>query len=531
MFYKIGIVGSGAMGRGIAQLLAQSGSNVVIHDVQSEALRAAFEQLKKTFATLESKGKITHEQATSAMARIQIANELSGLSPCDLVIEAIVEKLEVKQALFKRLEDILSPDSVLASNTSSLSITAIAAVCKRPENVVGLHFFNPVPLMRVVEVIRGIRTNRSLVARLMALIQSTGHAAVVCSDFPGFIVNHAGRAYNTESLRLVGEGVTASADRQNEGFSIVDSTLKEQVQIAGRGGFRLGPFELMDLTALDVSHPVMESIYRQFYDEPRFRPSVITAQRLAGGQIGKKVGRGFYAYDGEGKVITSSVESADIKIDQPGPSESIAIPEVWVGPGLERARVLELIQSLGGILDEGARPLGSSLCILLPEGKDCTAEALENQVPAERSIALDTLFPFQSGACKRRVMMCNPATLPQYRTAAKALLGADRCAVTVLNDSPGFIAGRVVAMIVSIGTEIAQQGIASPEDIDTAVSLGLGYPVGPLSMGDALGPRRILGILEDMFQMTGDPRYRPGLWLRRRAMLGLSLLQPDRAML
>jgi 3-hydroxybutyryl-CoA dehydrogenase len=215
-------------------------------------------------------------------------------------------------------------EAVLATNTSSLSVTAIGAALKRPERLAGFHFFNPVPLMKVVEVIAGLKTDPALCATLAAYAKEMGHTPVQAQDTPGFIVNHAGRGFGTEALRIVGEGV---AD-----FATIDRILRDQV------GFKLGPFELMDLTALDVSHPVMESIYRQYYDEPRFRPSVITAQRLAGGMVGKKVGEGFYRYvDGV----------AQVPAEAPAPVVN-DIPPVWVSPrAARRAELYQLLKDLG----------------------------------------------------------------------------------------------------------------------------------------------------------------------------------------
>ena len=190
--------------------------------------------------------------------------------------------MDIKQKLFAELEGVVQADCVLVTNTSSLSVTAIAAALKRPAQFAGYHFFNPVPLMKVVEVIAGLKTDPAVCVQLTAFAKAMGHTPVQAQDTPGFIVNHAGRGYGTEALRIVNEGV---AD-----FATIDRILRDQV------GFKLGPFELFDLTALDVSHPVMESIYNQYYQEPRYRPSVITAQRLAGGVVGKKVGEGFYKY-------------------------------------------------------------------------------------------------------------------------------------------------------------------------------------------------------------------------------------------
>jgi len=494
------------MGRGIAQLFAQSGIPVRLYDNNASALASALASVGDVFAKLVDKGRLSAGDAAAARARLVAADALAALADCDLVVEAIVERLDVKRELFVQLEAIVSEGTVLASNTSSLSVTAIAAACRRPERVAGYHFFNPVPLMKVVEVVEGIRTDASVVERLCALTRSTGHLPVVARDTPGFIVNHAGRGFGTEALKALGEGV---AD-----VPAIDRILREQVAFDGQG-FRLGPFELMDLTGLDVSQPVMESIYRQFYDEPRFRPSVIAAQRLAAGLTGRKSGEGFYVHrDGRQQTPPES------------PAPTVAVrPPVWVAPGPRAAQLRDAVAALQGVVQDTARPTEHALVLVAPLGLDATAAA--DGLPATRTVAVDTLFPVAPGQCKRRVLMPTPATRAEYRDAAHALFATDGMPVSMLRDSPGFVAQRVVAMIVSIGSEIAQQRIASPADIDTAVRIGLGYPLGPLAMGDALGPATVLEILENMHRLTGDPRYRPGSWLRRRAKLGLSLLHED----
>ncbi len=504
-FSRVGVIGAGAMGRGIAQLFAQAGFDVVLHDAQTEAFDAAIAQLRQTLARLVEKGRISDGDRDATLARIVRADALDGLSGCDLVIEAIVERLDIKRSVFRALEDIVAADAVLASNTSSLSITAIAAGCEHPERVAGFHFFNPVPLMKVVEVVRGVRTDPKAIERLAAIARAAGHTPVACQDTPGFIVNHAGRGFGTEALKTLGEGVADAAT--------IDRILREQVSFSGQG-FKLGPFELLDLTGLDVSHPVMESIYHQYFEEPRFRPSVITAQRVAAGLLGRKSREGFYRY-GADQVAPA---------EAPAPTLSGAV-RAWVAPGDARRDVQDLVSALGAAVDEGAAPAPDSIIVVTPLGTDATSAA--RGLDAGRAVAIDTLFPFGHRACKRRVLMTTPATRPEIGTLAHALFAADGVPVSVLRDSVGFVAQRVVAMIVSIASEIAQQRIACAADIDAAVRLGLGYPIGPLAMGDALGPARVFAMLEAMHDTTGDPRYRVGPWLRRRAALGLSLLEED----
>ncbi|MGB7481935.1 MAG: 3-hydroxyacyl-CoA dehydrogenase [Burkholderiaceae bacterium] len=496
----LGVVGCGAMGRGIVQIAALAGCTVKMLDVQPGAAASARQALADTLAKLHHKGKLSAEQMDAALARMQPVEALPALADCDLVIEAVVEDLAVKRELFAELEAVVRPDALLASNTSSLSITAIAAGCDHPERVAGYHFFNPVPLMRVVEVIKGALTAPAAADALVELARRMGHTPVRAADTPGFIVNHAGRGFGTEALKIVGEGV---AD-----FVTVDRVLREAA------GFRLGPFELFDLTALDVSHPVMESIYHQYYEEPRYRPSVITAQRLAAGLLGRKSGRGFYDYsDGRQQI-------------EPEAAPPLARPAaVWVNPvaGAACQQVQELVVALGGTLDAGAAPRADSLIVVTPHGEDASFIAARDGLDARRVVALDVMMPLS----KRRTLMTTPATTAEMRDAAHGLFSADGMPVSVIRDSAGLIAPRVIATIVNIGCDIAQQRIASPADIDTAVTLGLGYPHGPLAMGDAFGSARILAILEAMLALSGDPRYRPSPWLRRRAALGLSLLAEE----
>jgi 3-hydroxybutyryl-CoA dehydrogenase len=496
----LAIVGSGAMGRGIAQIAALGGLNVLIHDTNPTALAAARAYLSETLAKLTAKGKLKEADAHAALARIRDAGNVSELSDCDAVVEAIVENLDVKRALFRELESIVGEHCVLASNTSSLSITAIAAACTHPERVAGFHFFNPVPLMRVVEVIDGLRGDPRAGDALMELARRMGHTPVRAKDMPGFIVNHAGRGMNTEGLRVASEGVASFAD--------IDRIMREQA------GFRLGPFELLDLTALDVSHPVMESIYHQFYEEPRFRPSPITGLRLAGGLIGRKTGEGFYRYvDGKPDV-------------PPEPAAPTRLPtRVWISRAWPagREQVLKLIArcDCSVHIDSGHTPAPDSLIVVTPLGVDATTTAINEHLDAMRVVAVDTLFALDSVG--RRTIMTTPATTPAMRDAAHALFAVDGVPVSVIRDSTGFVAQRVVATIVNIGCDIAQQGIAIPEDIDLAVTLGLGYPRGPLALGDALGSHVILTILRNIHSVLGDPRYRPSPWLVRRAQLGLPL--------
>jgi len=502
VYAHIAVVGTGAMGRGIAQIAAQAGSTVTLYDTQPAAMAAAQQAIASQWDKLQDKGRMDAATVAACKARLQSANALTDLASCDLVVEAIVEKLEVKAALFAQLEEIVRPEAVLASNTSSLSITAIAAKLKHPQRVAGYHFFNPVPLMKVVEVIAGLKTAPAVCTALSEYARQMGHTPVTAQDTPGFIVNHAGRGYGTEALRIVSEGV---AD-----FATIDRILRDQV------GFKLGPFELMDLTALDVSHPVMESIYHQYYEEARYRPSVITAQRLAGGVLGRKTGEGFYRYDNN---------VAQVAPEPPVPQVA-EMPPVWVSPrAARRAELLQLLKDLGAKIETGQSPSMQALTLVAPLGFDVTTVAVVERLDPARTVGIDMLI--DDAATKRRVLATNPATRADMRDAAHALFARDGKAVSVIRDSGGFVTQRVVATIVNIATDICQQRICTPADLETAVTLGLSYPLGPLAMGNLYGPTNVLEVLFNLQTVYGDTRYRPSPWLRRRGAIGLSLLHEE----
>ncbi len=502
IYSTVGIVGTGAMGRGIAQIAAQAGSSVKLLDAQVGAAEKARNAISAQWDRLVEKGRLEPSVATSHKTRLQLANSVTDLADCDLVVEAIVERLDAKNALFAELEATVSAHTVLASNTSSLSVTALAAALKHPERMAGYHFFNPVPLMKVVEVIAGLKTSPSVCSDLSQYARQMGHTPVLAQDTPGFIVNHAGRGYGTEALRIVSEGI---AD-----FATIDRILRDQA------GFKLGPFELMDLTALDVSHPVMESIYHQYYEEARYRPSVITAQRLAGGMLGRKTGEGFFRY-------ADGVAQIPAEAPVPGVAD---MPPVWVSPrAARRPELLQMLKDLDANIETGTSPSPQALTLVAPLGFDITTVAVVERLDPARTLGIDMLI--DDAATKRRVLATNPATRTDMRDAAHALFTRKGKPVSVIRDSGGFVTQRVVATIVNIASDICQQGVCSPKDLETAVTLGLGYPLGPLAMGDRYGPTNVLEVLFNMQTVYGDPRYRPSPWLRRRGAIGLSLLHEE----
>jgi 3-hydroxybutyryl-CoA dehydrogenase len=486
-----GVAGSGTMGRGIVQVLAQCGVRTLVFDAKPGAAQVAKDAIAKSLATLVQKGRVQQADADATVARIEIVDELAALKPCHVVVEAIVELLAPKQELFKALEGIVSDTCILASNTSSLSVTAMASACAKPGRVAGYHFFNPVPVMKIVEVVDGELTEPWVGDALAALAKRYGHKPVRCKDTPGFIVNHAGRGYVPESLRVLQEGV---AD-----FATIDRILVEAA------GFRLGPFGLLDLVGLDIAHGVMRSMHGQYYGEPKYQPSFLSDPRVAAGLLGRKTGRGWYKYGKDG--IAEKIPEVAVPTAKP--------LSVWCVP--------ELKDFLSKFTKIENKPGPDTICFVAPLGQDATSTAIQFQLKAENTIALDPLFGF----AKRRTLMTTPVTKPEVRDAAHALLGSDGVPVSLIRDSAGFVAQRVVAHIVNVGCDIVQQRIATPDDLDSAVMLGLGYPKGPLGMGDAVGAPKILAILEAMQSFYRESRYRPSPWLKRRAKLGVSLLTPE----
>jgi len=482
-----GVAGAGTMGRGIAQVLAQGGARTLLFDAQPGAAAKAKDAIAQALGKLVEKGKSTQAEAAAIVSRIEVVPSLDAFAPCHVVVEAIVEDLEIKKELFKNLELHISSECILASNTSSLSVTAMAAACKHPGRVAGYHFFNPVPVLKIVEVVDGVRTEAWTTDALTALAKRFGHTPVRCKDTPGFIVNHAGRAFVPEALRVLSEGV---AD-----FATIDRILVDAA------GFRIGPFGLMDLVGLDVNHAVMKSMYHQYFEEPKYKPSFLVEARVAAGLLGRKTGRGWYEYK-DGAAVAVQEEKFASKLPE----------AVWFVPELK-----DFFSKFK------VRNDPNGICFVAPLGNDATTEALKHGLDPARTVAVDPLFGFS----KRRTLMLNPLTSKETRDAAHALLASDGVPVSVINDSPGFVAQRVLAHIVNVGCDIMQMRICSPEDLDRAVMLGLGYPKGPLGFGDALGPARILAILENMHDFYDEPRYRPSPWLRRRAKLGVSLLTPE----
>jgi 3-hydroxybutyryl-CoA dehydrogenase len=496
------IVGTGVMGRGIAQLAATAGHTVELADARPESVTEAVEFVRGMLERAVEKGRMSRADADAAAERLVplpspcAAPEGEGSAP-ELVIEAVREDLETKAALFTELAAVLPERTVLATNTSSLSVTEIASRLPDPSRLAGLHFFNPVPLMKIAEVVPGASTREDIPAALTAFVEGCGHRAVTVADTPGFLVNHAGRGLATEALALLEEAVAAPAD--------LDAVARDVL------GLRMGPFELMDLTGLDVTASVIDTIWRGFRHSDRLRPSYLTANRVTAGLHGRKTGRGFYPYGPDAP--------ADAAAPAAPPSGGDAARPVRVVGQSPEAR--ELQRALGA---DGDRPAGDgALNLVVTWGGTVAAAVADQGLPAAETVGVDPL----SLAASRRVLAVTPATAPDAVRDAAAVLASPGTAVTVVRDTPGSVAQRLLASIVSVAASIAERHIAAPADIDLAVTAGLGYPHGPLAWGERIGASRMLGLQRALHASTGDPRYRPTRWVTERAQLGLPLTAPD----
>ena len=489
--FTVGVVGCGAMGQGIAQVSAQGGMRTLLFDMRDGGASAAREAIAARINRMAEKGRVTEADATAAIDRMEVAPALSDLAPCHAVVEAIFEDLDAKQALFKDLEGVLSAEALIASNTSSIPIASIARGCEIRGRIGGLHFFNPVPLMKLVEVIRAAQTSDETVARLMTLGRRMTRVPVEVKDSPGFLVNMGGRAYTTEALRIAHEGVATPEQ--------VDAIMRDC------WGFRMGPFELMDLTGIDVNYPVSRIIAGGYMDDARLRTSPNHTAMFDAGLYGRKAGRGWYAYEG-GKPLDRP--SADVTT-QAEPVTSV--------------RLLKPKPELEAFCAELGLTIGAGPILAAPTGEDTTATAVRNDVRHTDLVCLD----LSGDVSKRVTMMTAPgADRARLEGVAAAIIASGR-AVTWISDSPGFVGQRMVAMVANLGCYMAEIGLASPEDIDTAMQLGLNYPRGSIALGEYLGGQRLYDILYALHDLTGEDRYRATQWLRRRAHLGLSLYTPN----
>ncbi len=487
--YVVGVIGAGAMGQGIAQVSVQSGARTILMDAKPGACEAARKAIEGRITRQVERGHLPENALAKSMRCLELASDASALAPCDVVIEAVFEDLDVKRSLFRQVEAVVSPDCIIASNTSSIPIASIARACETRNRIAGMHFFNPVPLMKLVEVIEAAETSGETVANLDTLGRRFGRTPVRVKDSPGFLVNLGGRAFTTEGLRIAHEGVATPAQ--------IDAVMRDCRH------FRMGPFELMDLTGIDVNYPVSQIIYEGYMQDARIRTAPNHKAMFDAGLLGRKTGAGWFHYRGAEKI------------DPPSPDfETFAAPPRSVVLAKDSPLLRQFCDEVGIAVgpDDGRKPI-----LAAPIGDDAAHTALATGTDYLRLVCLD----LSCDTSHRVTIMTAPAADPGARNAVAAALAAAGRRVTAIKDSPGFISQRLSAMVANLGCYMAEIGLGTPEDIDTAMKLGLGYPLGPLELAEDLGTGNTLRIMERLQAITGEDRYRPTLWLKRRALLGL----------
>lgn len=491
----VAVVGSGAMGAGIAQVAASAGHQVLLYDTREGAADKAILEIGKTYAKLVDKGRMDAAQAELARGRLQRIDALQEAQHAALVVEAIVENLDAKRALFAELEGIVPEDCILATNTSSISVTAIAARLRHPERLVGMHFFNPVPLMALVEVVSGIATDRQVADTVYATAEAWGKNPVHARSTPGFIVNRVARPYYAEGLRLLLEQAAEPAT--------IDAVLRDC------GGFRMGPFELMDLIGHDVNFSVTNSVYHAYFGDPRFTPSILQQELVDAGFLGRKSGRGFYRY-GEGvdrpaaqeEAAQPRPDSVSVIGGDTGPIAALAARLSKAGFALPRQ---EAFDGTPGFLCQGA-------AVHLTDGRSATERAAANWHPD--TVVYDLLFD-AAGATRIALARADQCSAPAWR-AVVGMFQAAGFAVTRLDDVPGMAVMRTVAMLANEAADAVNQGVCSARAVDIAMQKGVNYPRGPLAWADSVGLEHIVAVLANLATVYGEDRYRVSPLLRRK---------------
>ncbi|WP_144778639.1 3-hydroxyacyl-CoA dehydrogenase PaaH [Marinobacter maritimus] len=487
----VAVIGAGAMGSGIAQVAAQAGHEVFLLDQRDGAAETGRQGIAKQLQRRVDKGKMDQPALDALLGRIKPVKELSELAKAGLVIEAIVEDLDIKRSLLADLEEVCGDSTILATNTSSISVTALGAQMKHPGRLVGMHFFNPAPLMALVEVIKGLATNDEIAKRVYATAAQWGKKPVTATSTPGFIVNRVARPFYAESLRLLQEQTTDSAT--------LDAIVREA------GGFRMGPFELTDLIGHDVNYAVTSSVFNSYYQDTRFLPSLVQKELVEAGRLGRKSGRGFYNYaEGSQKPEPATVESmhsgADTLIVEGNPGPLAALVARLSESGLK------IIERDG----PGRLQFGEAV-LALTDGRLATERAAAEA--CNNLILLDLAFDY-ANASRLAVASADQAS-SQATNDACALLQKAGIAVSQIADRPGLVVMRTVATLANEAADAALQGVASVSDIDLAMKAGLNYPEGPLRWSDSLGLGLVHTVLTNIQQSYGEDRYRPALLLRK----------------
>jgi 3-hydroxybutyryl-CoA dehydrogenase len=490
------VVGAGIMGAGIAQVAAQAGHEVFLFDLRASAAAQAKAKLVTTFDALVAKGKLTADAAQATLARITPVLSLQAASSARLVVEAIVEQLAAKRSLFQELEALMPADAVLATNTSSISVTAIANGLKRPGQLVGMHFFNPVPVMKLVEVVSGLQTDATVADVIFELSKAWGKTPVHAKSTPGFIVNRIARPYYAESLALLLEQATTP--------HVLDACLRG-------AGFRMGPCELMDLIGHDTNFAVTNSVFEANFYDKRFVPSLVQREMVDGGLLGRKSGQGFYRYPAGVPNLPVAVHEApatarEVTVHGTGPiadfleqAATAALAHQGWGPARQRS------SDWTGIRIDDAR-------LVLTDGR--TASACAAAMGTAQVAVFDRPLALPAAPGTALAFAVNDEA---WQPQAGAWLAALGFAPLPVADAPGLVVARTVAMLINEAADAVQQGVCSTEGADAAMKLGLNYPRGPFEWLASWPAHELINLLQTLDLHYGGERYRVSPWLRRHA--------------
>ncbi|MEU6208620.1 3-hydroxyacyl-CoA dehydrogenase [Streptomyces sp. NPDC047023] len=482
----VAVVGAGTMGQGIAQVALLAGHSVLLYDIDATLAADGVGIVQDRVERMAAKGRIERADAEDAVARISAAGALADLAPAALVIEAVVENVAVKQALFTALEEVVAPDALLATNTSSLSVTELAAGLAHPGRFLGLHFFNPAPLLPLVEVVSGFATDPAAAERAYRTVLDWGKTPVRCADTPGFIVNRIARPFYAEAFAVYEE--------QGADPATVDAVLRES------GGFRMGPFALTDLIGQDVNEAVTRSVWESFFRSPKFTPSLAQRRLVQSGRLGRKSGHGWFPYGPDAVVAqphTAGPEEAPAKVTVVGD----------LGPA---ADLVDLLEEAG--IAVSATGHGGPYIQLPGEGQLVLADG-KTSVEFSDVVYFDLALDYRGAT--RIALSASEDTSERTLSEAIGLFQKLGKQVSVIGDVPGMIVARTVAMLIDLAADAVARGAATAEDIDTAMRLGTNYPLGPLEWHERLGRDWAYDLLHHLDERCPGGRYAPSLALFR----------------
>ena len=483
---RVAVIGSGTMGIGIAQLAIVNGHSTILYDLDAQKAQQAVDGLQQMFTKLVEKSKLTQQQANDAFARLTVVNQIEALGDADLVIEAVVEKKEVKQALFKQLAEVCSAQTIFASNTSSISVTAISAGIAHPERVVGLHFFNPAPVMKLVEIVQGLKTPHSVCLALKNLMLSWKKIPVLTKSTPGFIVNRIARPFYAEGFRALQEQVVS--------YDQLDYALKQC------GGFAMGPCELTDLIGQDVNFSVTQSVYQEFFYEPRYRPSLIQKELVDAGAWGRKSKQGFYSYNEKNQYETYQPQTVAAK----PVAAHIQLKGSW---SQLPAFLTRLGLKSGSVGDDNILQI-DDVDLRLSQGESANIHYLSRKV-----VLMDWHHDFEQAQAV--VLSHNELCEADDLAKVEAFFAQFGISVMWIKDHPALLTLRTIALLINEACEASLHGVASLEDIDNAMKYGVNYPKGPYQWLTQMGGAYVLQTLNHLYASYGEEKYRASIYLKQ----------------